>query len=493
MAIAEKTAEPGSSAQRYIDAFHEFDREGGRVRFFGIDDPDVIEKNVEKRLKRLSGGAVNSIKDMGEKAGKALEIMGGGIENATRLAAYMAARDVGMSAPDAAMLARNLTVNFNKKGELGSAIGSAYMFANAGVQGQARMVTALHPKNRRVWMAVGALATAGVMSTSFNLGIGGYDQAGMANYMKIPSWERDKNIIIMGPGETYGKIPLPYGFAPFHVLGAHATTVLMGQEKPTAAAAAVFGSIASAFNPLGEEEALIATLVPTALRPAVHIHYNENWTGKPLYPARDADKGKPESQQSFRTDTAASKAIAEGLNSLTGGDRYHPGGIDIHPGSLDHVFGAITGGVGKFFKNIVDTVANGWNGQPWEASKTPILRRFVGKLDHAMADSAAYYDARKEATEEANRVRQAKRDIKSGANEAEARALLEATPGGRQKIIFDRADQQMRRLRTEEDRIKNSAQPYEAKKAALDAIRLQMRDVQNRARAESARLKGSTP
>jgi hypothetical protein len=122
------------------------------------------------------------------------------------------------------MLARNLTVNFNKKGELGTAIGSLYMFANAGMQGQARMLTALHPKNRRVWMAVGALAAPAAHVDRFNLGIGGDDEAGMANYMKIPSWERDKNIIIMGPGETYGKIPLPYGFSPFAVLGSHATT-----------------------------------------------------------------------------------------------------------------------------------------------------------------------------------------------------------------------------------------------------------------------------
>jgi hypothetical protein len=89
---------------------------------------------------------------------------------------------------------------------------------------------------------------------------------------------------------------------------------------------------------------------------------------------------------------------------MTGGDRYHPGGIDIHPGSLDHVFGAITGGVGKFFKNIVDTVVNGWNGQPWEASKTPILRRFVGKLDHNVVDRDAYYEARNDAVEQANQV-----------------------------------------------------------------------------------------
>lgn len=483
-AIAEKN--PGDP---YVEAFNEFDREGGRVRFFGIDDPDVIEKNVEKRLKRLSGGTINSIKDLGDKAGKAMEIMGGGIENATRLAAYMAAKDVGMSAPDAAMLARNLTVNFNKKGELGTAIGSAYMFANASIQGQARMLRALHPKNRRVWMAVGALAASGVMSASFNLGIGGNDQAGMANYMKIPSWERDKNIIIMGAGETYGKIPLPYGFAPFHVLGAHATTVLMGHEKPTAAAAAVFGSIASSFNPLGEEESAIATVVPTALRPAVHIHYNENWTGKPLYPARDADKGKPESQQSFRTDTAASKFVAEKLNEMSGGDRYRPGAIDIHPGTLDHIMGAITGGVGKFFKNIIETVMNGWNGKEWEAAKTPILRRFVGKIDHNMADSAAYYEARKEVVEEANRTRQARRDLKTGSHTEEARGYLDSTPAGRQKIIFDRADQQMRKLRAEEERVNSSAQPYEEKRRQLDALRLQMRDVQNRARAESARLK----
>lgn len=487
-AIAEKN--PGGAAQRYVDAFHEFDREGGRVRFFGIDDPDVIEKNVEKRLARLSGGAINSIKDLGDKAGKALEIMGGGIENATRLAAYMAAKDVGMSAPDAAMLARNLTVNFNKKGELGTAIGSAYMFANAGIQGQARMLRALHPKNRRVWMAVGALAFSGVLSTGFNLGIGGTDQAGMANYMKIPSWERDKNIIIMGPGETYGKIPLPYGFAPFHVLGSHATTVLMGQEKPTAAAAALLSSIGSAFNPLGDEDSAIATLIPTAARPAYHITTNTNWTGRPIYPARDSDKGKPNSQQSFRTDTAASKAVAEGLNAASGGDRYRPGAIDLHPGSLDHIMGAITGGVGRFVKNVVDTLMNGWNGEPWEASKTPIIRRFVGKIDHAMADSQAYYEARKEATEEANRVRQAKRDIKTGGHEQEARQYLDSSPAGRQKLIFDRADQQMRRLRAEEERINNSAQPYDVKRQQLDDVRQRMREVQNRARTESSRLKG---
>jgi hypothetical protein len=41
------------------------------------------------------------------------------------------------------MLARNLTVDFNKKGEVGPGINALYMFANASIQGTVRTASAL--------------------------------------------------------------------------------------------------------------------------------------------------------------------------------------------------------------------------------------------------------------------------------------------------------------------------------------------------------------
>ncbi|WP_293881565.1 strawberry notch C-terminal domain-containing protein, partial [Sphingomonas sp.] len=157
----------GQTGGPYAAAFREFDKAGGRIRFFGLDDPDDIKRNVTRKMRKLEGGALNTALGAGHAVAEGFEIVNGAVENAPRLAAYMAARDVGMSAPDAAMLARNLTVDFNKKGEWGPAINSAYMFANASIQGGARLGRAM--MHKRVRQAAYALAAAGAMGALYNI------------------------------------------------------------------------------------------------------------------------------------------------------------------------------------------------------------------------------------------------------------------------------------------------------------------------------------
>jgi hypothetical protein len=474
-AIAGKTPAPGTPAARYVDAFHRFDKAGGRVRFFGIDDPDAIETNVNRKLKRLDGGPVNTLKDIGDKAAKALEVAGGGIENATRLAAFMAAEDAGIPTADAAMLARNLTVDFNKKGELGGAISSLYMFANAGIQGQARMARALG--HRRVWQAVGALAAAAALSTLFSLWNSDTDEAGVPDYMKIPSWDRDKNLVFMVGGHHYLKVPLPYGFSPFAVIGSHAISVALGHEKPGKAAGAIMESILNAFNPLGEESSAWMDIVPSAIRPAFHIEFNRDWTGKPLYPEQDKNRGiRPDSSQSFKSNSAFSKEAAKDLNAWSGGNSYQPGYFDVHPGSIDHALQAVTGGVGRFAKGIVDSIYNNViEGGEWQPEKTPILRRFVGKVG-PQADAALYYEKRQEALDEKAGINAARRDLK-GANADEARQYLNEAPTTRASI-FKSADERIKALR-------------QNKSLSETDLRDKIREVQNHARAEVQRLQPS--
>ncbi len=487
-AIAGKTAPPGSNLARYIDAFHRFDRAGGRVRFFGLDDPDDLKGRVDSKLSRLNGGPINAAKDVAEAVGDTLEAINGGIENATRLAAFMAAKDVGMSDADAAMLARNLTVDFNKKGELGSAIGALYMFANAGVQGSARMVKSLG--NRKVQMAVFALAAASAASALLAIAEGGEDQSKVPNYLKIPPWERDKNLIVMMKNGYYAKMPLPYGFAPFAVTGAHLTSVLMGKETPGKAFGAIMSSVLDAFNPLGEEDKWTTGVMPSALRPAVHIASNRNWTGRPIYPdEKPWTKGLPDSSQSFRTDSTFSKEAAKKLNEWTGGSPYKSGSLmgldtDIHPGVIDHMLQSVTGGVGKFGKGLVETLIAGVRDGKWDVENTPVLRRFVGRVG-PMADQAAFYEAERAEKERQNAVAAARKGL-HGPDADTAREFIKENPSGPARGAFHHADDQIRRARREEDRVTNDPALSGAERAKrIDAIHKRIQDIQNENRARA--------
>ena len=55
-----------------------------------------------------------------------------------RLAAYRAAREKGVPVDRAASIAKNVTVNFNRRGTFGPAMNAAYLFYNASMQGSVR-------------------------------------------------------------------------------------------------------------------------------------------------------------------------------------------------------------------------------------------------------------------------------------------------------------------------------------------------------------------
>ena len=65
------------------------------------------------------------------------------VENAVRLSTFMVARDSFMEAgldrdeavASAASMAKNMTINFNRKGESGNFLNGLYLFFNAQVQG----------------------------------------------------------------------------------------------------------------------------------------------------------------------------------------------------------------------------------------------------------------------------------------------------------------------------------------------------------------------
>src|SRR5437867_2189754 len=78
------------------------------------------------------------------------------MENAMRLGVFKVATDMGISDIQAASIAKNITVNFNRKGQIGAQAGAWYAFFNANVQGTARILETLFEPGK-----VGVLSSAG--------------------------------------------------------------------------------------------------------------------------------------------------------------------------------------------------------------------------------------------------------------------------------------------------------------------------------------------
>lgn len=478
----------------YVQAFLEMDRAGGRIRFFGLENPDDINRNIASKMRRLEGGAINSMRDMVEKMGTAVEVINGGVENGVRLATYMAARDVGLSIAESAAIGRNITVDFNRSGEIGGAIGAFYMFYNAAAQGTARTLKAVQSKYvRRAFYTVAAI---GAVSALYGIAAGGDSDDGESFFSKIPDYDRNKNFIIMWPkgmghDGQYVKIPVSFGLAGvFQALGSRLVSVLYGGEKPGKALMSLLGVVANTFDPTGGDENLVAKAFPSVLRGQVHIETNKNWTGKPLYPDNSWDKTKPDSQKSFRSDSAFSKAAAAKINEWTGGNKYEPGAIDMHPASIDHWLQTITGGVGRFASGVASTATGLARGEEWEATKTPILRRFVGNVNTAQSDNAAYYEARNPERAKQEQISRAKKDLQQGVNVDESAKFIEENSDTSKGNIFKRADKQMSRLRKQEQQIINDTSlPEDEKKAQIKELRGQMREIQNDARKQVRELR----
>jgi hypothetical protein len=294
-------------------------------------------------------------------------------------------RKAGISKERAASVARELTVNFNRKGEWGPVINSAYMFFNASVQGSTRMLQAIG-RSKAVRRAVYAIVGGGVALEVMNYLIAGDDDDGENAYDKIKPWVKERNMIFMLPGrKDYMMIPMPYGYnVPFvagQKIGELARSVAgHGKLTPAKAAAGIGGAIMGSFNPLGTSptESFLQMASPTILDPVVQIAENKSWFGGPISPIK-YDRNKPDSENYFSSVHPAFIGAARFLNSSTGGNAARSGVIDVSPETLEHYAQFIGGGIGKFVLNATGTGQRFLTGEEFIPEKFPIFRRLYGK------------------------------------------------------------------------------------------------------------------
>lgn len=471
MAIAGSYQALLGKSGKWADIFREFDREGGRVHFMALENAEVISKRINRDLEAMAGNKKAQTAVAFRKVGEALEFFNDVLENATRVAAYQAMKDSGMTAPKAAFEARELTLNFTRKGELGSGMSALWMFSNAGAQGSARMARTLTTKGGQA--AVGALGAATALLTLSNIYAGGKDEDGKTYYSKIPDYVRDNALTYVIPGTKGKYVAIPFGFGFGAIKTAFERTMEMFLDPKAGDKKDQMGHIAlntiGAFNPLGSDKNPVSVITPSVLRPGVQAYINKNFRNTDIVPQYEHSKNIPESQKSFRNTSPVFKKTAEGLNELSGGTTKRSGYIDVSPELIKHFLQAATGGAGTTLTQIGGMISKGVTGQEQDISDIPVARRLTGQV--------GFKDDQREYFEERTKVERAAKQQIDG-------------PERRAAIAFKSADRQRGMINKQMDRIRaDTSLSVAAKDKQLKMQEERLRKIMNGARKQLYRFR----
>ena len=319
----------------------------------------------------------------------------GAIEGAARVAAYKAALESGKSRIEATNIAKEITVNFNRRGRWTPVMSSLYLFFNPAVQGAVRT-------GRAVFSKRGGIAAASLVGLGYLVATAAADATGDDDepYWDKPSYrtQKLKNLMFMGAdGDTY-TVPLPYGLGFFVSMG-YAFKDLERGIDPWKVSAFLRDAFFIHFSPLGAAENMATFVSPTIADPIYVLVSGQREDGMPLMPA-DFTGIKPDSERYWNNSRdSVFQNFTSWMNEVTGGSPARAGKIDVSPESLNYITTFVTGGLGTFVKDVVQTVdlyANVGADAPLEQNKIPVLRALY-KNEIGRADASAFYENVKKA------------------------------------------------------------------------------------------------
>jgi hypothetical protein len=426
--------------------FREFREDGGAIGWSQTKTPREIEAALRADIRSAGPGLLNQGKRVTRAMVSFVEDANKAVENSTRFAVYKALREAGVDRFHAGHAARNVTLDFTKKGEAGPLLNGAYAFFNANVQGIKRLkeVAIDNPRGRRVAAAI--VAAGAVMDAYNRMHSGDSNHDGTPDYDDIPEFLKQKNFIVMrGEGKRPLMFPMPYGFSMIWTLGRKGSAAAEGAETPGQAALGTLGAAWNAFNPLGGEAGLVQTLSPTVLDPFVQHATNQTWTGRPLVPEPpEHGAPKPPSELYWKNAPPLAKAVARELNEATGGDAHTPGWISVSPEILAHYTDAanayVTGGLGKETLQVAQAAGTLAAGGTPEIRNLPVVKSFLYEPSPGAAGQK--YHANKQELQGAAALE--KTYLKEGSSKGIARvpqALLAIAP------VFSQIDKQITALR----------------------------------------------
>lgn len=393
----------------------EFAARGGKTGYTLVNDIDAITAELNRLF--VVKGRRSSARKVAYKTLDLLETSNDVAESSARLAAYIALRNAGKSADDAALYAKNVTVNFNRKGRVGKHLNAAYMFFNAAVQGSTRFAKLMtNPKFAGAMAGLTSIAYAAALAQMM---AAGDDEDGESKYLKqIRDTDAQRAIPIRLGDENYFTIPVPYGPNILTYLGWKAAEVTYAQMrgktvKPGRVAGELLNHLASSMSPIQTDKGLTA-LMPEAVKIATNMYFNESDFGGPINYATKYlhdDDNRSRAEMGDERTGAAYYVIARAVNAATGGDKYEAGLLSPTPEHVRYLAEQGLGGLLRFAGESEALAEKLISSAPVDARDVPLSNVFLRSRNLSQQQSEVFYDHRSTIT---NAVNAYKRAVEGG-------------------------------------------------------------------------------
>lgn len=457
--------------------FYDFMMNGGETGFVSSLDVEDLKKKFKNDLKDLNRWKANPVR-VGHTIMDSIEFLNRAIEDSNRFAIYMTSIQYGRSIDEAVNDAKDVTLNFNRKGtgEYGwQMIRNLYLFINPAVQSLQTLGALVkhHPfKFTAVtasWLASGVLVP--IVNAALMSLLGGDDDKD--KYWQFTKWDRRNNLIMWVPfTHEYIKIPLAQEFRAFYGVGDMIASKMMGgefaEESWSQYAEDLLGQVVDMLplDPTGYDGNIAVSLMPNAIRPVFELAFNVDFTGKPLFKDTEYNKYDPNFTKAYVGTPDWLVRASKMVNSI--GNDYpdvQQNSIDAfgdprynlnNPGVVDHVLSSYLGGAYTMGSQVLGVLTKLLN-DPKEikVADIPLFSKFVSNPDDRPASKKQgdeFWDMKENHDRAANTLSKLKKQAKVDGDYS----MLERFYGSEEYKQYKQDDAKVKKY--EEDKKKERAE-----------------------------------
>lgn len=483
--------------------FHLFMMNGGETGYANIRDIEQRKNDIKRELKKSNGQM--PIRKAWDLLGERLDEYNRAVENCARFAAFMTSRQLGRTIDRSVYDAKEISVNFNKKGSGAKFMGavgqtktgnaaafvsglgrSFYVFWNAALQGSTNFGRQFKRHPKKAIAGAAAMFLLGALMASIGGGDGDDDKEDKNDYFNLPEYVRRSNVVFRLPGmdKSWISMPLPVEYRAMYGMGELMVSAMSGKEHYTAGGLAhQMASQVSQMLPIDimEGSGGFKAFVPSAIKPIVEVIGNESWTGMPIYKETPFNKDMPEWTKAYKSANKYLVGLSKALNEATGGDAYTSGKIDINPAQVEYLLNGIFGGVSSTIDRLTKMGETVIGDREYDPRSFLLLNRLVKNGDERTEYRAVnneYFRIKEESEKLRTRLNHYENDTADGVFDyAEKIAWLNNSPEYRILETYedysgdiDDINEELKAAASDEERKKLEAELNETKKELVDAV-----------------------
>ena len=483
--------------------FHLFMMNGGETGYANIRDIEQRKNDIKRELKKSNGQM--PIRKAWDLLGERLDEYNRAVENCARFAAFMTSRQLGRTIDRSVYDAKEISVNFNKKGSgakfwktngqtgignvaaFTSGLGrSFYVFWNAALQGSTNFGRQFKRHPKKAIAGAAAMFLLGALMASIGGGDGDDDKDDKDDYFNLPEYVRRSNVVFRLPGmdKSWISMPLPVEYRAMYGMGELMVSAMNGKEHYTAGELAhQMASQVSQMLPIDimEGSGGFKAFVPSAIKPIAEVIGNESWTGMPIYKDTPFNKDMPEWTKAYKSANKYLVGLSKALNEATGGDAYTSGKIDINPAQVEYLLNGIFGGVSSTIDRLTKMGETVIGDREYDPRSFLLLNRLVKNGDERTEYRAVnneYFRIKEESEKLRTRLNHYENDTADGVFDyAEKIAWLNNSPEYRILETYedysgdiDDINEELKAAASDEERKGLEAELNEKKKELVDAV-----------------------